>query len=150
MIWRPLGYISICSRGWPLFPVAPRAAGLYRLTLNDGRSYIGQAKNLRDQFYDYRRPPQGNEDKHYLHYAIVAAGGGSVDIFTDSALSSRALRDKIAYAAIQVARQEGARLLNREGQWDPDRLRWKIQFLEAQLAAARADLAAMSEIKMAS
>lgn len=110
--WTSRGPISLCPQRWPRFPVVDACPGLYRLRLQDNAVYIGQTSNLRRRLYEYRRPTQGTEMEHVLHQLIVAAAGGSLDIWTAPELTALATRRKAESEAIAAARREGTELLN--------------------------------------
>lgn len=76
IVWQEHGLITLCVKNWPKFPPMPEVAGLYRITLNDGQVYIGEAQSLKRRLYEYRRPTPGIEQEHRVHAAIVAVGGG--------------------------------------------------------------------------
>ncbi len=72
IVWQEHGLITLCPKNWPKFPPMPEVAGLYRITLNDGRGYIGEAQSLKRRLYEYRRPTSGIEQEHRVHAATGA------------------------------------------------------------------------------
>jgi len=144
LAWQPFGLITICNKGWPKFPEMPEAPGLYRITLNDGHTYIGEAGSLRRRLYEYRRPTPGIEQEHRVHGALVAAQGGKIDIYTEGDLSTRQARMKFESAAIKAVLDAGGTLINLDGHDNADNLKRKIEYLEEELDKAKHKL---SELK---
>lgn len=140
VVWQEYGLITLCAKSWPQFPAAPEAAGLYRITLNDGRVYIGEAQSLKRRLYEYRRPTPGIEQEHRVHAAIVAAGGGKLDIYTEGDLSTRAKRMALEKAEIESALAQGLRLMNISGEDDVAAIEAKIRFHEQEAEKWRAKL----------
>lgn len=145
VIWQPCGAITLCNRGWPKFPKMPKTPGLYRIALNDGRHYIGEARNLSVRLYNYRRPTPGLEQEYRIYAALIEAGGGTIDIYTHDDLSVRSARCQLEKSEIMTALKAGLPLLNNEGPATKARLRAKIKYLEKELAAARALLDATAD-----
>ena len=110
--WQTLGKIELCQKGWPKFPAVEKVAGLYRLTLDDGWRYIGQAQNLQHRLYEYRRPTQGVVQEHSIHRAITRARGAIVEVFISDDLKDSKRRCALEQQEIEIARRAGDRLLN--------------------------------------
>jgi len=140
VVWQEYGLITLCPKSWPQFPTTPEAAGLYRITLNDGRVYIGEAQSLKRRLYEYRRPTPGIEQEHRVHAAIVAAGGGKLDIYTQGDLSTRAKRMELEKAEIERALAQGRRLMNISGEDDVAAIEAKIRFHEQEAEKWKAKL----------
>lgn len=138
--WQGIGHVTICDKGWPKFPKVPKLAGLYRLTLKDGRCYIGETVNLSRRLYEYRRPTKGVECEHRLHSALISANGAFLEIFTQENLSDKVERTKLEKRAIQRAIHDGVSLLNDDGPDDPIRLREKIAFHQKEITLAQLKL----------
>jgi hypothetical protein len=148
IIWRPFGDgIVRVVKGVIVFPREPRdtkhpkVPGAYRLSFNNnGYIYIGKAGDLRSRFSNYRRPTQGTEGEYIVHYALLEAGGATVDVVTDGDLSCGSVRSMLEKAAIQGAT---GRLLNRKKGLavDPYYLRLKIRYHSEMLAEATKTLA---------
>jgi hypothetical protein len=141
--WTGIGDITICPKGWPKFPALPKLPGLYRITLRDGQTYIGQAGDLRRRLYEYRRPTKGNEGEHILHAAIIAAGGGRLEIATDGRMADSRVRIQLEQAEIQSGLSTDTVLLNEDGPATPARLKAKIAFHEREIARLREKLNAI-------
>lgn len=140
VIWQPHGPITLCNKGWPQFETLPDVPGLYRITLNDGRLYIGETKSLKRRLREYRRPTKGTEQEHILYHAIIEAKGGKLEIFTDESLPSKAVRRELEQAEIAAALAAGHDLINNDGPITPAKLRARIKFLEFELSATRRKL----------
>ncbi|MFA5040979.1 MAG: GIY-YIG nuclease family protein [Bdellovibrionales bacterium] len=140
--WQPAGRVLICEKGWPKFPKVPKLPGLYRITLKNGRCYIGETRNLSRRLYEYRRPTKGVECEHRLHQAIIKNDGASLEIFAtgDPSLSEDAVRRRLEGVAIKKALDDGVRLLNDDGPNDPDRLREKIAYHQNEIDIAQSKL----------
>lgn len=145
VIWQPCGVITLCNKFWPQFPKIPKVPGLYRIVLSDGRHYIGEARNLHSRLYNYRRPTPGIEQEYRIHIALVEAGGGTIDIYTEGDLSGRPARCRLEKNEIQAVLQEGLPLLNNEGPATKARLKAKIKYLQHELSATRAQLKAAKD-----
>lgn len=140
-----IGNVTICPKGWPLFPAVSDVPGLYRLEIGS-LTYIGQAANLKRRFSDYRRPAQDVQTEHEVHDLIVEAGGARVSILIGDEFATEAERLAAERAAVKAAIANGTSLLNKGGRSSPaDRLRARIKFLEKMLDAARARLAALED-----
>ena len=149
IIWRRFGDgIVTVNQGLPRFPKESKTTkgqkvpGIYRLTLNNGYTYIGKAGDLPQRFGNYRKPTQGTEQEYIVHYALTEAGGATVDVITDGDLTCGSVLSMLEKAAIQAAT---GRLLNkRKGQpIDPYYLRLKIRYHTAMLADTAKALAAL-------
>lgn len=140
VVWQEYGLITLCARNWPKFPTMPEVAGLYRIALNDGRVYIGEAQSLKRRLYEYRRPTPGIEQEHRVHAAIVAAKGGKIDIYTDGDLSTRARRVELEKAEIERAVAQGLQLVNDMGADDIEAIKAKIKFHEQEAEKWKAKL----------
>lgn len=143
LAWQPCGLIVLCGKGWPKFPPMPEVAGLYCITLNDGRIYIGEAQSIKRRLYEYRRPTPGIEQEHRVHAALVAARGGKVDIYTAGDLSTRPKRMKLEKAEIEKAMSEGLKLINDGSEDDAGVIRLKIKFYEGEIKKLRQRLASI-------
>lgn len=141
VVWQEYGLITLCAKNWPQFPPMPEVAGLYRITLNDGRVYIGEAQSLKRRLYEYRRPTPGIEQEHRVHAAIVAAQGGKIDIYTEGDLSTRAKRVALENAEIDSAVVQGLKLVNDMGADDVEAIKEKIKFYEQETEKWKAKLA---------
>jgi hypothetical protein len=141
LLSKGIDLVTLCDKGWPKFPSMPAVPGLYRITLNDGRVYIGEARSLKRRLYEYRRPTPGIEQEHRVHAALVASHGGKIDIYTEGDLSTRRVRCLLEKTEIERTIIAGVSLLNEEGEVSAERLRARILFLEAELFALRAKLA---------
>jgi hypothetical protein len=148
VIWQPHGPITLCNKGWPQFEALPGVPGLYKITLNDGRLYIGETQNLKKRLGEYRRPTKGVEQEHILYHAIIEAKGGKLQIFTDERLSSKAVRGKLEQAEIAAALAAGHDLINNDGPTTPAKLRARIKFLEFELAATRRKLSELEKTSL--
>lgn len=153
IIWRKYGDgIVTVAQGAPLFPKEPKdpnkpkVPGIYRLTLNNGYTYIGKAGDLPLRFGNYRKPTQGTEQEHIVHYALLEARGATVDVFTDGDLSCGSARSMLEKAAIQAA---PGRLLNKRKGYpiDPYYLTLKIKYHTEMLATATEALAVLDKLK---
>lgn len=140
VVWEECGNITLCPKNWPQFPPIPETAGLYRITLNDGRLYIGEAQSLKRRLYEYRRPTPGIEQEHRVHAAIVAAEGGKIDIYTQGDLSTRAKRMELEKAEIELALAQGVGLINISGEDDIAAIKAKIRFHEQEAEKWKAKL----------
>ena len=148
LVWQPCGLITLCPKNWPKFPPMPESPGLYRITLNDGRFYIGEARHLKKRLYNYRRPTPGIEQEYRVYAALVAAQGGKIEIYTDGNLSTRVARMKLEKAEIDRAIAAKLPLLNNDGDADPVRLKAQIKYLEGELDKARNKLSDMEVSQM--
>jgi hypothetical protein len=126
--WIDAGEIVICPRGWPQFPKVAKLPGLYRITLSDGRIYIGEAGDLKRRLHEYRRPTDGTEGEHVIHHALVEAKGGRLEISTDPRWAVRSVRRQFERDAIQLASTSGHRLLNETGKDQAKRLAGRIAY----------------------
>ncbi len=140
IVWQEHGLITLCPKNWPKFPPMPEVAGLYRITLNDGRVYIGEAQSLKRRLYEYRRPTLGIEQEHRVHAAIVATTGGKIDIYTQGDLSTRAKRVELERTEIQYAVNQGMHLVNDMGANDVTAIKAKITFHEQEAERWKAKL----------
>lgn len=138
--WQQVGEITLCSKSWPQFPSMPEVAGLYRIYLNDGRVYIGEAQSLKRRLYEYRRPTQGIEQEHRVHAAIVAVKGGKIDVYINGDLSTRAKRVELEKAEIERAAAQGLQLVNDTGADDVEAIKAKIKFHEQEAEKWKAKL----------
>lgn len=140
VVWQECGLITLCAKNWPQFPPMPEVAGLYRITLNDGRVYIGEAQSLKRRLYEYRRPTPGIEQEHRVHATIVAAKGGKIDIYTQGDLSTRAKRAALEKAEIDGAVAQGLQLINDTDTGDVEAIKAKIKFHEQEAEKWKAKL----------
>lgn len=148
VIWQPHGPITLCNKGWPQFEALPDVPGLYKITLNDGRLYIGETQSLKRRLREYRRPTKGTEQEHILYHAIIEANGGKLEIFTDESLSSKPVRGQLERAEIAMALVAGHDLINNDGPATPAKLRARIKFLEFELAATRRKLSELEKTSL--
>lgn len=148
VIWQPHSPITLCNKGWPQFDALPDAPGLYRITLNDKRLYIGETQSLKRRLGEYRRPTKGVEQEHILYHAIIEAKGGQLEVFTDASLSSNAARRELEQAEIAAALAAGHELINNDGPPTAAKLRARIKFLEFELAATRRKLSELEETSL--
>ena len=105
--WVYAGVVIICPEGKPRFPQVPACPGLYRITLTNGRIYIGEAQDLRRRLGEYRHPTKGNEGEHVMHLEIKQAGGGSLQIYPTPTLAERRERRALEQAEISAAIARG-------------------------------------------
>ena len=139
--WQTCGLITLCDKNWPKFPPMPEIPGLYRITLNNGQVYIGEAGSLKRRLYEYRRPTPGIEQEHRVHAALVTAQGGKIDIYTEGDLSTRQARMKLEKAEIDRAISANLSLLNNETDADAERLKAQIKYYEGEINKTRQKLA---------
>jgi hypothetical protein len=145
--WVEAGPVTICEHGAPLFPMLPRAPGLYRIRLSDGRVYIGQAQDLRRRLGEYRRPTKGNEGEHVMHHEIKDALGGHVDIFVGDSLNDRKSRMAFERAEIAATFARGDVLMNDDAPLTVTRLQAKIRYHERQIGILRSKLAELAAVE---
>ena len=145
VFWQPHGLITLCNKGWPQFEALPDVPGLYRITLNNGRLYIGETQSLKRRLGEYRRPTKGTEQEHILYHALIEAKGGKLEVFTHDSLSSKPIRRELERAEIAAALAAGHDLINNDGPATPAKLRARIKFLEFELAATRRKLSELEE-----
>jgi hypothetical protein len=142
--WIACGKISFCEKEWPKFPEVEAIPGLYRLILDDGWFYIGQARNLRHRLYEYRRPTPGVVVEHSVHRALKNAGGAIVELFTSADLADGKMRCDLEKREIENARLQGLNLLNGGPGVEAYRLRLDITYHEIELERLRSQLSAIS------
>jgi hypothetical protein len=138
--WQVLGKIELCKKGWPKFPAVGKVPGLYRLTLDDGWQYIGQAQNLHHRLYEYRRPTQGVVQEHSIHRAIIRACGATVEVFISDDLKDSGFRCALEQHEIETAKHAGKKLLNGGSTVEEYRVRLDIEYHEQELKVLRAKL----------
>jgi hypothetical protein len=143
--WEAQGRMTLCEKGRPRFPVVASVPGLYRLTLDNGWCYIGEARDLQHRLSEYRHPTTGVLMEHRIHEALKDAGGALVEIFTSGNLIEKTTRCSMEVDAIQAARGEGKRVLN--GGWGFVQtycLLLDIKYHESQIEKLRKKLEAIS------
>lgn len=139
--WRDIGEICLCPAGKPAFPVVDPCPGLYRITLTDGRIYIGQTRDLRRRLSEYRHPTQGTEGEHILCAELIEARGGHLAIRTGPQLAEGPARRAAERAEIAAARAAGIELLNPGAGNGSRTILARIAYHERQLASLRQQLA---------
>lgn len=143
--WQLHGTIALCESGWPQFPKMPKVPGLYRITLKDGRCYIGETADLRRRLQEYRRPTRGLEQEDRIYAALISSGTATIEIFTEGDLSTKTARSRLEKAEIKAAMASNIILLNNDGRTASQRLELRIAYLERELAAARTAHAALKK-----
>jgi hypothetical protein len=146
--WQDRGRMTLCSKGWPEFPLIEPVPGLYRLVLDSGWVYIGEAKNLQYRLADYRTGNTGLIQETRVHAALREAGGAAVSIYTAPHLVEKTSRCMIEADAVRTAREAGLRVLNGAQVTEPYCIQHDIKFHELQLSKLRAKLATI-EAKLA-
>jgi hypothetical protein len=131
--WTNLGEVSLCNAGKPKFPSVMAGPGLYRISLLDGRAYIGQAEDVKHRVSEYRTPTAGVELEHWICYLIKEFGGGTLEVFIDKTFEDKALRLRAEQFEISLARERGIDLLNGPKPLDAERIRFRIQFHENEV-----------------
>jgi hypothetical protein len=153
IIWRKYGDgVVRIHQGAPVFPKEPKnrkkpgVPGIYRLTLDNGYTYIGKAGDLPQRFSNYRKPTQGTEQEYIVHYALLEACGATVDVFTDGDLSCGSVLSMLERAAIQAAMGP---LLNkkRDRPVDPYYLKLKMRYHKEMLASVTKELASIESLE---
>jgi hypothetical protein len=139
--WQDRGRTTLCSKGWPKFPLIEQVPGLYRLVLDSGWVYIGEAKNLQYRLADYRTGNTGLIQETRVHVALREAGGAAVAIFTAPHLVEKTSRCMLEADAVLAARQAGHKVLNGAQATEPYGIHLDIKFHELQIAKLRAKLA---------
>lgn len=138
--WQNVGEIGICPKAWPLFGKVANGPGLYRITLRDGRVYIGQSSNLRRRLSEYRRPTAGIEGEDVLHHELIATSGGWLAIRSGASLHDAKTRRAAEQAEIAAAKAAGVELLNPGLGNGVRTLRARMAYHERQLARLRREL----------
>ena len=143
--WQLVGTITAENR-IPLrlectFPI--NVPGVYRLTFANGYIYIGEAKDLRARFRNYRAPTSGTEQEHVIRYILLDAGSATIDVITGEGFVDRKQRRKRETDEKNTALRAKVPLLNKGGLACPHYLRFKIKYHEDMLAEARAEFDAL-------
>jgi hypothetical protein len=147
MEWIPVGRVGFLD-GKPDFPrVVPEAAGLYRQTFEDGLVLIGTAKKLNVRLNNYRNPSGGVDHENIMHSILLDAHTRNVGVdvavlVTDELKRERHRRER---EEIQGAITRKEKILNKGGLGYPHYVAFKVKYYEQMLAAAKDELAALSE-----
>jgi hypothetical protein len=145
IIWEAKGRMTLCEKGRPEFPAIQPIPGLYRLTLDNGWCYIGEARDLQHRLSEYRHPTTGVIMEHRIHEALKDAGGAFVETFTSGNLAEKTTRCSLEVDAIQAARGEGTKVLNGgRGFIHAYSLLLDIKYHEVQIEKLRKKLEAVS------
>ena len=142
--WQDRGRMALCSKGWPKFPFIEQVPGLYRLVLDSGWVYIGEAKNLQYRLDNYRTGNTGLIQETRVHTALREAGGATVSIFTAPHLVEKTSRCMIETDAVRAARNAGQKVLNGAQANEPYVIHLDIKFHELEIAKLRAKLAKLA------
>ncbi|MBS1820651.1 MAG: hypothetical protein JST61_01540 [Acidobacteria bacterium] len=131
-LWQRAGEIRLCSKGKPEFPSLNPGPGLYRITLPDGRSYIGEASDLAHRMSEYRTPT-GIEQERWICECLKKACGGFLDVMLGNHFGDKSIRNQIERNEIAKAVEQGMELLNGQHDRTVERIRHKIEFHERHL-----------------
>ncbi len=138
--WQDRGRMSLCSKGWPKFPTIEPVPGLYRLVIDSGWVYIGEAKNIQFRLDDYRTGNTGLIQETRIHAALREAGGALVSIFTAPHLVEKTSRCMLEADAVRAARHAGHKVLNGAQATEPYGILLDIKFHELEITKLRAKL----------
>jgi hypothetical protein len=141
--------MTLCEKGRPKFPDIEAEPGLYRLTLDSGWLYFGEAKDLRARLDCYVPGNTGLAQETRLHVALRDACGANVAVLTGSGLETKTGRCAIESVAVNQAKSAGLKVLNGAQSHDPYCIQLDIKFHEKQIEILRSRLQ-NSELKGAS
>jgi hypothetical protein len=145
VVWEVKGAISVNPDGALSLPDLPRCPGLYRITLADGRFYIGETSDIRRRLNEYRSPTQGTESEHVLNQEIKCAGGGEVAIFQHPEHVDRRKRRALERQEIDAAIQRNEPILNRRWKESRSWLQAKLRYHEGQAQKVRTELETLEQ-----
>lgn len=149
MNWKYCGEIRLGTGGKLEFPTVIAVPGVYRLILNDGWYYIGEAGNVSHRLWEYGHPTTGVIAEHRIHQALKNAGGAIVEMLTDGNMKDKSTRCAIETDAIRSARLEGAKVLN-GGRTDSEyAISLDIAYHEREIEKLRRKLCAISSTERA-
>jgi hypothetical protein len=132
--------MTLCAKGWPSFPSVEAVPGLYKLELDSGWIYFGEAKNLQYRLSDYRTGNTGLIQETRVHTALKQAGGAEVSVFIADFLQEKTSRCMLEAQAVQCARERGAKVLNGAQSNHPYCIELDIKFHQLQIEKLRRKL----------
>jgi len=138
--WQDRGRMTLCEKGRPKFPEVEAEPGLYRLKLDSGWLYFGEAKDLRARLACYVPGNTGLAQETRLHVALRDACGADVAIFTGPGMETKPGRCAIESLAVNQAVSAGLKVLNGAQAHDPYCIQLDIKFHEKQIDILRSRL----------
>ena len=138
--WQDRGRMTLCEKGRPKFPIVEAEPGLYRLTLDSGWLYFGEAKDLRARLACYVPGNTGLAQETRLHVALKDARGANVAVLTGTGLDMKPSRCAIESLAVNQAISAGLKVLNGAQSHDPYCIQLDIKFHEKQIEVLRGRL----------